>query len=106
MGTTKNNDHQETLCAASGLPREGSDVPVRLRPEPDNPVDANTIAFECQIGSDSKHIGYVVRDILMEVHEAITKHNIISTKIAWIKYPLCWKNSGAEFYAGINVSIC
>ena len=106
MGTTKDNDHQETLRATSGLLREGSDVPVRLRPEPDNPVDANAIAFECQIGSDWKRIGYVVRDILMEVHEAITKQNIISVKIAWIKYLLCWKNSGPGFYAGINVSIC
>ena len=85
MRTTKDSDHQATLHAASGLLREGSDVQVLFRPEPDNP-DANTIAFDCLIGSDSKRSGYVLQDILMEVHEAITKENIISVKIAWIKY--------------------
>ena len=106
MGTTKDTGHQETLCAASASLKEGSDVPVRLRPEPDTPVDANAIAFDCHMDNDWKRIGYVVRDVLMEVHDAITKQKIISVKIAWIKFYLCWMNSGPGFYAGINVSIC
>ena len=73
MGTTKDADHQEALRSASCLLGEGSNVPIRLQPEPDNQVDANAIAFECQIGNDWKRIGYVVRDTLVEVHEAISE---------------------------------
>ena len=98
MGTTKGADHQEALRSASCLLGEGSNVPIRLQPEPDNP---NAIAFECQIGNDWKRIGYVVRDTLVEVHEAISERKIIS----WIKYLLCWMKSGPGFYAGIDVSL-
>ena len=80
-------------------------MPIRLQPEPDNPVDANAIAFECQIGNYWKRIGYVVRDTLVEVHEAISEQKIISVKISWIKYLLCWMKSGPGFYAGIDVSL-
>ena len=98
MGTTKDTSHQDTLHAASCLLKEGREVLVRLRPELDNSVDANAIAFECRIGSDWKRIGYVVQDM----HEAILKKKIMSVKIAWIKYLLCWMNSGPGFYAGID----
>ena len=39
MGATKNTTHQEALRAAAALP-------VRLRQEEENPVDANAIAFD------------------------------------------------------------
>ena len=57
MGTTKDIGHKETFRAAAASLREGSDVSVRLRPEPNNPVDANAIAFDCQMGNDWKRIG-------------------------------------------------
>ena len=57
-----------------------------------------------KIDSDWKRIGYVVQDTLMDVHDAITKGEIISVKIAWVKFLLRWRQSGPGFYAGINVS--
>ena len=104
MGTTKSSSHQEALRAADAFMKEGKDVPVRLRQEPENPIDANAIAFDCQIGNDWKRIGYVVQDILMEVHDAIIKHEIISVKIAWVKFLLCWRRCGPGFYAGIDIA--
>lgn len=40
----------------------------------------------------------------MEVHDAISKHEIISVKIAWVKFLQFWRQNGPGFYAGVNIS--
>ena len=94
MGTTKDSDIQETLRYVASAIKEGKDTPVRLKPEPENPVDANAISFECRIQEDWKKIGYVVQETLTVVHDAITRQDILSIKIAWVKFLLCWSRSG------------
>lgn len=81
MGTTRDTNHQEVLSAAAAALKEGKDVPTRLQPEPDNPVDANAIMFECQVDKGWKRIGYVVQDILTfqkRVHGHIHAHALLA----------------------------
>jgi len=37
------------LSVANKMLEDGESVPVKLYPEPDNPVDSKAIAFMCQI---------------------------------------------------------
>ena len=56
----------------------GSTVPVRMIPEPTNVRDARAIVFECQIENQWKRVGYVVSEILEEVHAAISARRMSS----------------------------
>ena len=40
---------------------------VRLAPEPENPFDANAIAFQCMHHGEWKTIGYVVAEVCEDV---------------------------------------
>ena len=104
MGTVKDPNHQKVLSKAAALLKNGNEPPVRLRPEPENSFDANAIAFDCLIDNDWRRIGYVVQDVLLDVHDALSKKEIISIKLAWVKFLLCWRRSGPGYYAGINIS--
>ena len=70
-------------------------------PEPENPVDSEAIAFECDIDGIWKTIGYAVREVLKELHAAIAENKIIEIKLNWIKFIIYWKAAG--WYAGIDV---
>ena len=49
-----------------------------LRKEPKNPKDSRAIAFDCKLKNDWELIGYVAKEALNSVHEAIdSKKNII-----------------------------
>ena len=71
MGTVKERKYQEVLAAVSLRIRNGETVPLRLRSEPNNPKDSNATAFDRQIESDWKRIGYIVDEALNGVHHAI-----------------------------------
>lgn len=79
-------------------------VPVRLFPEPGNLKDSNAIAFQCCIAGEWRKVGYVVKEALSEVHEALKGGTIIFVKFAWVKFLLCWSYSGPGYYAGIDIS--
>ena len=104
IGATRDDNHQEALQAAAKDIKEGKDVPVRLQLEPDNPVDSDAIAFQCHVHSVWERVGYVVQEVLAEVHDAMKKHEIISVKFSWVKFRLCWSRCGPGFYAGVNIS--
>ena len=46
IGTTKEQSYQDILAEAAQKKRAGINMEVRLSPEPHNPFDANSIAFE------------------------------------------------------------
>ena len=54
----------------------GNAFEVRVEPEPTNPVDARAIAFQCKVDATSKTIGYVVSEVLDDVHLAISTDSI------------------------------
>jgi len=56
-------------------------VPVRMRPEPTNIVNSRAIVFECELDGKWSKIGYVVSDILYEVHAAISSNLICKVQV-------------------------
>ena len=104
MGSNKEVRYQETLKKAAELQDKGESVPVRVHPEPDNPVDSKAIAFECQINNEWKVIGYVVREALPAVHKALADKVIADVSIEWIRYIVHWSRSSPGWYAGVRIT--
>lgn len=103
IGTTHDRTSQETLAKVAPLLENDKEVPVGVFPEPNNVYDAKAICFKCYIDGEWKRIGYIVREALDHVHDAITMKKIISVKFGWVKYLAIWR-SGPGFYAGINIA--
>lgn len=102
IGAHKEREYQETLALASQKLKENSNVQVKLQPEPHNRYNAKAIAFQCKIDDSSwVRIGYVVQEVLDEVHEAINKKKILNVRFDWIKYIVHFKSLG--WYAGIRI---
>ena len=95
---------QEVLCIASRKLGKEDEVTVRIRPEPDNPVDSRAIAFECKVQDEWELIGYVVREAVESVHDALHHKVITDVKFNWIKYIIHWSRSGPGWYAGITIT--
>lgn len=102
IGSTKDQRYQHALKAARDCGHYS--VPVRLVHETNNPHDARALAFACQIEGIPYTIGYVVSELLEEVHTAINNNNIISVKFSWIRYITDWTKSGPGFYAGVEIT--
>ncbi len=47
-----------------------------MKPEPTNVKDARAISFECEIDSKWKRVGYVISEILDEVHAAMSASSV------------------------------
>lgn len=105
IGSVKNLAYQSALAKASKHLSQGELVPVKLLPEPLNPVDKDAVAFMCELNGEWKQIGYVVREALSDVNEGLKKQLIVDTKFNWVKYITSWKRSGPGWYAGIDVTI-
>ena len=102
IGCTKDTSYQEILARISQLRNRHEEVACKLVPEPDNPCDSRAIAFKCNVGGKWHTIGYVVREALNEVHEAISARTITTVSIDWVKYIIYWQSPG--WYAGIKVT--
>ena len=104
MGVTKSPTYQTALRRAQDLLFSRQVVPVRLVHEPNNPRDARALAFVCQFDDSPQRIGYVVSNVLDEVHAALNSSSIISIEFSWIRYITDWAQSGAPaFFAGIKI---
>ena len=79
-------------------------VPVRFTPEPYNMYDSEAVAFECNLDGEWKKVGYVVREVLPEVHAALQEKKIMGIKFSWIKWITAWPRSSQGYYAGIDIS--
>lgn len=77
-------------------------VPVKLTAEPTNPFDARAICFQCYHAGSWQTLGYVVREIVEDVHTAMDDGSITSIDFAWVKYKL-WKLAPG-FYTAIHVT--
>ena len=100
IGVTRENSYQQTLERENELRHTGNTVPVSLYPEPENPVDSKALAFKCLLDDKWCRIGYVVREALDEVHDALQSNCITSITFRWDKVQnrsvqigtrlLCW----------------
>lgn len=77
-------------------------VAVKMSPEPTNQFDARAIAFQCHHRGTWQTIGYVVREALDDVHEAIETCKIVSVEFAWVKYKLLKRSPG--YYTAILIT--
>ena len=95
---------QSTLRQACDRMLMGWSVPVRMRPEPTNVADSRAIVFECELDGKWERIGYVVKEILDQVHTALSAHLIMAVKFKYIKYVTHWTRSGPGYFAAIEVT--
>lgn len=103
IGCHKEQRYQEVLALAKRKLNDGLTVPVKLQPEPDNPVDNKAIALMCQLDQHKwERFGYIVREALDDVHEAIDHHKILSISFAWVKLMFSFKHPG--WYAGVKIT--
>ena len=103
IGATKSQDYQAALRKARDLMLGGQVVPVTLMHEPTNPHDSRALAFVCHIDGKQQIIGYVVSEVVEEVHSAIDAASIVSVKFAWVRYITDWTRSGPGFFAGVDI---
>ena len=102
ISTLKQHEYQETLALVKRKMREGTVVPVKLEKEPLNPVDTKAIAFVTNVNGTWERIGYVVQEILDEMHKAMDDNLILNVQFDCVKYTLYFKHPG--WYAGIKVT--
>ena len=82
---------------------DGHRVLVQLVHEPSNPRDSRALAFVCKIKEEHHTIGYVVSELVEEVHSAIDSGSIVSVEFAWVRYITDWSRSGPGFFAGVSI---
>lgn len=104
IGCTREQVYQETLRNVRDTLEQGHNVPILLTPEPTNPVDSKAIAFTCKVNGKWCRLGYVVSEILQEVHQALSALEVVKVKFAWVKYISDWSRSGPGFFAGVDVT--
>ena len=107
IGVTKAASRQQILELIVAQDKEGrkqfEEVPVRIQPEPTNPVDSKAIAIQC-FHEDSWHvIGYIISELLGEVHKALSENKIVEVNFFSIRYVLHFPDSGPGYYAGIGI---
>lgn len=106
IGTTHDFHAQNILRSVSQLLAKGDIVPVNIYPEPNNCYDSKAIAFKCWLENEWHRIGYIVKEALDAVHEAINKDEIFNVSFKWAKYLVNWTRSGPGYYAGIDITKC
>ena len=77
---------------------------LRLCPEPDNPVDKNTIAFQYKLNDKWNMFGYIVRELTADVHKAMQDNSIQEVSFKTIRYVWSWPYSEPGFYAAVKMS--
>ena len=70
IGTAREAQYQEALRLISRH-KPVEHVEVKLQPKLDNPVDSKAIAFVATVENMDLRIGYAVREVLDELHEAL-----------------------------------
>lgn len=102
IGSLKEHHYQEILAQVAQKMDNGETVPVKIEKEPNNPCDSHAIAFMCKIGDKWERIGYILREAVETVHEAINNKEILDVHFDWVKYIVFFRDRG--WYAGITIT--
>lgn len=102
IGSLKEPIYQSTLKEVAESLRRDEDVPIDIIPEPNNPWDKKAIAFVCTLDKKQQRIGYVVRECVNAVHNALSNGSVKKTKFAWCKYRTF--NGHLGYYAAVNIT--
>ena len=84
IGAVRDTQSQRVLYQAKNKLDSGWSVPVRMIPKPTNVKYARAVVFECKLEDKWEKIGYVVRDILEEVHSALNNNLVLEVKFQWV----------------------
>lgn len=104
MGTLKMPGVQGLLQRARDTLQSGIIVPVRIMPEPSNPIDKNAIAFQCCLEGEWHTFGYTVREVTDDIHSALQNNLLIKTEFKDIRFVVTWSRSPPGFYAAVNIT--
>lgn len=85
IGATKERIYQATLEKLAELLDSGCSVATKIVPEPSNKIDSKALSFQCFHKDKWIVIGYVVHELLDEVHQAITKHLVTNVELVTVK---------------------
>ena len=102
IGVTLDSAYQHTLSTISVM-GDVRKVTVKLCPELRNPVDSQAIAFVVSLDSKEHRMGYAVREVLDDLHDGISRGDILSVQFKWVKYRLDWYSTGSGYYCGVNI---
>lgn len=98
IGSSRDPDCQECLAKAANIIRCGEHVDVKLRPEPTNEYDAKAIEFIIRLDNQWRRIGYVIKEVLDAVHDAIGKQQLAtpleqvwSRMVHWHRHYQNWR---------------
>ena len=69
IGYTKEEIYQDILRKCRDLIYNGQNILVMLSPEPRNPYNSRAIAFTCLVDSKWYKIGFIVNEIVDDVHK-------------------------------------
>ena len=75
IGAVSDKKQQKALEHAFVVRARGEIVRVKIEPEPTDSYDSKAVSFMCMVEGSWQRIGYVVRETLDEVHEAIRQRN-------------------------------
>ena len=103
IGVTRAAEYQSTLRKVRDAMIEGNSTSVKIMHEPTNPQDSQALAFVCEIDEQWHTIGYVIRELIEEVHSAMNSGDILSVEFSWVRYITDWSRSGPGFFAGISI---
>ena len=81
IGSTKEDQYQETLAGMALKKRSGEQLEVRIHSEPLNPFDSRAIAVQCFYNDKWERVGYLVRDVLEEVHQAFEEKKLCEVEM-------------------------
>jgi len=96
IGSVHDANAQDTLRGVSQLLAKGDVVPVNIFCELDNPFDSRAVAFKCWYQDKWCGIGYVVKEALDAVHDALRHSEITDVCFKWAKYLVIWSKSGPD----------
>lgn len=102
IGVMRDQDIQTLLREIIDRREKGDTIAVKIIAEPDNLFDSRAVSFKASVDGEWKTIGYVVREIVEEIHSAIDSDSIIRTEFAWVRYKL-WKKAPG-YYAAVDIT--
>lgn len=98
MGCHKETCYQKALERVCDLMAEGGSVPVAMVHEKTKIYNARALAFVCQLDNKPYTVGYIVSELLDEMHMAIEAGKIVSVKFSWVEYITDWTRCGPKFF--------
>ena len=65
--------------------------------------DSKAIAFECLVEDTWTRVGYMVSEVLPDVHEAINNKSIVSVELDWVRFITHWSRSTPGWFCGVKI---